>query len=150
MTNPVIYVASGQIGPVGPPGGVTSVNGETGVVVLDAADVAADPAGTAAAGLAVHTADTTNIHGITDTNLLLTTSTKLDDLAAPDDNTDLNASTLKHGLMRKLSGSSLEYMDGTGVFSVPAGGTGGGSGAIDGGSPGSVYGGTAPIDGGTP
>src|SRR5687768_16158792 len=29
---------------------------------------------------------------------------KLDDLAAPDDNTDLNASASAHGLLRKLSG----------------------------------------------
>lgn len=34
------------------PGGVVSVNGEVGVVVLDAADVGADPAGSAAAALA--------------------------------------------------------------------------------------------------
>lgn len=33
-------------------GGVTSVNGDTGVVVLDAADVSADPAGSAAAAQA--------------------------------------------------------------------------------------------------
>lgn len=47
---------------------------------------------------------------------------KLDDLAAPDDNTDLNASTTAHGLLRKLSNVATEYLDGTGVFSTPAGG----------------------------
>jgi len=31
---------------------------------------------------------------------------KLDDMAAPDDNTDLNASTEKHGLMQKLPGTA--------------------------------------------
>jgi hypothetical protein len=48
---------------------------------------------------------------------------KLDDLAAPDDNTDLNASTTKHGLLPKLSNVSTEYLSGTGVFSTPAGGS---------------------------
>lgn len=36
-------------------GAVTSVNGETGAVVLDATDVGADPAGTAAAAVSSHT-----------------------------------------------------------------------------------------------
>lgn len=38
---------------------VQSVNGQTGVVVLSAANVGADPAGTAAAAVAAHVADTT-------------------------------------------------------------------------------------------
>jgi hypothetical protein len=46
---------------------------------------------------------------------------KLDDLATPDDNTDLNASTTRHGLMPKLSNVATEYYDGTGAWSVPAG-----------------------------
>jgi hypothetical protein len=50
---------------------------------------------------------------------------KLDDLAAPDDNTDLNASTTKHGLLRKLSNVGTEFLDGTGAWSTPAGGGGG-------------------------
>jgi hypothetical protein len=45
---------------------------------------------------------------------------KLDDLSAPDDNTDLNASTLKHGLLPKLSGNAAQFLDGTGAFSAPA------------------------------
>jgi hypothetical protein len=55
---------------------------------------------------------------------------KLDDCAVPDDNTDLDATTTEHGLLRKLSGNNLEYLDGTGNFSVPAGG-GGGGGSMD-------------------
>jgi hypothetical protein len=39
---------------------------------------------------------------------------KLDDLAAPDDNTDLNASTSAHGLLRKLSNTATEFLDGQG------------------------------------
>lgn len=46
---------------------------------------------------------------------------KLDDLSAPDDNTDLNASVAAHGLLRKLSNVATEYLDGTGGWSVPAG-----------------------------
>lgn len=51
----------------GPAGGVGSVNGETGTVVLDAADVGAEPAGAVAA----HEADT-SVHGIADTTALAT------------------------------------------------------------------------------
>lgn len=43
---------------------VSSVNGETGEVVLDAADVGADPAGTAAAGDAAHAALTVQDDGV--------------------------------------------------------------------------------------
>ena len=50
---------------------------------------------------------------------------KLDDLGTPDDNTDLNASTSRHGLLKKLSNVATEYMDGTGNWSTPAGGGGG-------------------------
>ncbi len=46
---------------------------------------------------------------------------KLDDCGAPDDNTDLNASAAAHGLLRKLSGTSTQYLGGDGNWSVPAG-----------------------------
>lgn len=41
-------------------------------------------------------------------------SIKLDDLAAPDDNTDLNASTSAHGLLRKLNNSASYFLNGQG------------------------------------
>ena len=50
---------------------------------------------------------------------------KLDDLAAPDDTADLNASASAHGLLRKLSGTPTEYLNGNGAWSTPA--TGGGT-----------------------
>ena len=50
---------------------------------------------------------------------------KLDDLATPDDNTDLNVSTSRHGLTPKLPNDATKYLDGTGAWSVPAGGGGG-------------------------
>jgi hypothetical protein len=83
----------GPAGPAGPGGGgggaVDSVNGETGAVSLNAADVEADPAGAAATAqsaaisaaatdatnkVAAHAADTTSVHGITDTTALETTT----------------------------------------------------------------------------
>lgn len=46
---------------------------------------------------------------------------KLDDLSAPDDNTDLDASTLKHGLLLKLDGSTTKYLRADGTWqSLPA------------------------------
>lgn len=51
---------------------------------------------------------------------------KLDDAAAPDDNTDLNASTTKHGLLKKLDDDDTHYLDGKGAWTAPAGGNGGG------------------------
>lgn len=51
---------------------VLSVNGETGIVNLTAADVDADPEGTASTTVAAHSADTTAVHGIADTSLLET------------------------------------------------------------------------------
>ncbi len=47
---------------------------------------------------------------------------KLDDLATPDDNTDLNASTLRHGLLRKLNNNPSQFLDGQGNWAVPSGG----------------------------
>jgi hypothetical protein len=41
---------------------------------------------------------------------------KLDDWDTPDDNSDLNASSSKHGLCPKLSGSSSEVLTGAGTF----------------------------------
>jgi len=49
---------------------------------------------------------------------------KLDDLAAPDDNTDLNASASAHGLLPKLSNVVTQFLNGQGGFTVPAGGGG--------------------------
>lgn len=44
---------------------------------------------------------------------------KLDNLGAPDDNTDLDASTSAHGLLKKLSNVVTEFLNGQGSFSVP-------------------------------
>lgn len=44
---------------------------------------------------------------------------KLDDLAAPDDNTDLNASTSAHGLMQKYPGGTSNFLRSDGAFAAP-------------------------------
>jgi len=46
---------------------------------------------------------------------------KLDDLAIPDDNTDLDASTSKHGLMQKYPGGTSDFLRGDGTFAAPPG-----------------------------
>src|SRR5207244_4374668 len=52
----------------------------------------------------------------------------LDALGAPTDITTLNASTTAHGLLRKLDNTATHYLDGTGVWSTPAGGATGPAG----------------------
>lgn len=44
---------------------------------------------------------------------------KLDDLAAPDDNTDLDASTSKHGLLKKLGGGTTDFLRADGAWAAP-------------------------------
>jgi len=45
---------------------------------------------------------------------------QLDNLAGPDDNVDLNASTTAHGLLPKLTGNASQYLDGSGGWSAPS------------------------------
>ncbi len=44
---------------------------------------------------------------------------KLDNLATPDDNTDLDASASAHGLLPKLSDDGAEFLDGEGNWATP-------------------------------
>lgn len=46
---------------------------------------------------------------------------KLDELATPSDTTNLNASAAVHGLLKKLSNSSAEFLNGQGNWATPAG-----------------------------
>jgi hypothetical protein len=50
-----------------------------------------------------------------------TDAIKLDELAAPTDVTTLNSTTSAHGLLKKLSNSATQYMDGSGNWSTPTG-----------------------------
>lgn len=45
---------------------------------------------------------------------------KLDDLAAPDDNTDLNVSTSAHGLTPKAPNDAAQFLNGLGLWAVPS------------------------------
>lgn len=45
--------------------------------------------------------------------------TKLDDLAAPDNNTDLNATAAAHGLCPRLSGTASDLLKGDGSWGTP-------------------------------
>jgi len=49
---------------------------------------------------------------------------KLDDLASPDDNTDLNSTTSYHGLLPKLGGGIINYLRADGTWAEPPGGSG--------------------------
>lgn len=53
-----------------------------------------------------------------------TDAIKLNELAAPDNVTTLNATTARPGLLKTLSNVPTEYMSGTGEWSTPAGGSG--------------------------
>lgn len=117
---------------------VSSVAGRTGDVTLSDSDVSGlgtasthdvPASGDAAAGEVVKGNDSRLTDNRTPTAHASTHQSggadaiKLDDLAAPDDNTDLNATTSAHGLLPKLSGTATEFLDGTGAFSTPAGGS---------------------------
>jgi hypothetical protein len=63
-----------------------------------------------------HNRDHASAHGTGGADAL-----KLDDLATPDDNTDLNASTSRHGLLKKLDNDTTHFMRGDGSWAAPAG-----------------------------
>jgi len=48
-----------------------------------------------------------------------TSTLKLDNLATPDDNTDLNASTTAHGLLKKLPNDAKQFLNGVGSWVNP-------------------------------
>lgn len=110
--------ATGATGPQGDPGPnevttATSTN-ITGILKGDGANVSAATANT---DYAAATHASRHASGGAD-------AIKLDDLAAPDDNTDLNATTSAHGLLKKLSNVSTEFLNGQGNWATPAGGGG--------------------------
>jgi len=78
--------------------------------------------------VSAHDIATTGVHGAGGNTIATTadiTATKLDDFATPDNNTDLDSTTSVHGLLKRLDNTATNYMDGTGAWSVPAGGGGG-------------------------
>lgn len=57
---------------------------------------------------------------------------KLDDLATPDNNTDLNATTGRHGLLLALGGGTTNFLRADGSWAEPPGSSGGGGGHLHG------------------
>jgi len=53
---------------------------------------------------------------------LMATAPKLDDCGTPDDNTDLDVSTAKHGLCPKAPNDTSKFLRGDGSWAAPAGG----------------------------
>lgn len=69
-----------------------------------------------------HIGSSSNPHSVTAGQVgAATTSTKLDDFATPDDNTDLNATTTHHGLLPKLDNNATNFLNGQGSWAAPAG-----------------------------
>jgi len=65
---------------------------------------------------------------------------KLDDLASPDDNTDLDSTTGKHGLLPKLGGGTTDFLRADGTWAAPPGAGGGESNTMSSqGSGSSIY-----------
>lgn len=77
-----------------------------------------------AAIAAAHHARYTNAEAVTAAKTV-----KLDDFATPNDNADLNASTSRHGLLKKLDNIATNFMNGQGNWAAPAG-VGAGEGHI--------------------
>ena len=62
---------------------------------------------------------------ITDLQSYALETRKLDDFGTPDDNTDLDATTSRHGLLPKLGGGTTNFLRADGTWAAPAGGSGG-------------------------
>lgn len=108
-----------QIGQGGGGGAVSSVNGETGAVVLDATDVGA----ATAADISTHSADTTSVHGITDTSaLVLTDDSRLSDARTP--TTHTHAESEITGLVSDLAGKQPLDSDLTAIAALTTTATG--------------------------
>lgn len=94
--------------------------------------------GASLTGVTVATGDLVIFQDVSDSNNIKTaTAQSVANLATPDsdatitttDITTNNASTSKHGFLKKLDNNAAHYMDGTGAWSTPGGG-GGSSGLV--------------------
>lgn len=111
---------------------VLSVAGRTGAVTLTSEDLTdTTPAGRALLDDADAAAQRTTLGLAIGTNVqayhanlaaLAGGTLKLDDLATPDDNTDLDATTVRHGLLPKLGGGTSNFLRADGTWAAPVGG----------------------------
>lgn len=95
-----------------------------------AADVGADPSGTAATAVTVHTADTTAVHGIADTSALVVTSdARLSDARTPTAHThpaaDIASGTVGTARLGTGAANAATFLRGDGSWAAPAAGDSG-------------------------
>jgi len=73
--------------------------------------------------ITTHAALTTGVHGVgggTIADVADIAATKIDDLTQGDDNTDLDSSAARHGLLKKLDGVATNFLNGAGNWSNTA------------------------------
>jgi hypothetical protein len=99
----------------------TNTGDQTAQAIATAIDADATAEATLKSALGLDTA------AYTAATAYLAAATKLDDLGTPDDNTDLNATTARHGLLPKLGGGTTNYLRADGTWAAPAGGGGAGA-----------------------
>lgn len=114
------FASSGSGGSSSAPNGALSYT-QTGLITFDrdpAAPFAVTSGSAKVDNLDADLLDGQSGSAYHDASLLTGTagSIKLDDWATPDDNTDLNASTTRHGLLRKLDNTATNFLDGTGAW----------------------------------
>lgn len=102
--------------------------GEANISKVRLAEQGSDPA-TPASGFGYVYIKTDGLYFIGDNGTVIgplveAGGVKLDDWATPDDNTDLNASTSKHGLLPKLDNQATSFLNGQGSWAVPPGASG--------------------------
>ena len=95
-----------------------------------ATDVGADPSGTAATAVTVHTADTTAVHGIADTSALVVTSdARLSDARTPTAHThpaaDIASGTVGTARLGSGTADTTTFLRGDGSWAAPAAGDSG-------------------------
>ena len=118
-------MTSGNIVQFASTGGVISDGGIAVTDLIDKGDYTTShcilaTTGTSGSVAAISAATGTILGRATGTvAFLASTSYKIDDFGAGDDNTDLNASTSAHGLLPKRDGTATNFLSGAGTWGTP-------------------------------